>query len=275
LEQGKLSLEEQNMLGPEFASCWLKLGRAEEHANTFYSELKAWVDSDPYVIGKKVNADSTRYSSFIEDIKTPPSLDRWSVILGDCIHNLRSTLDHFIYAAAVCETKRAPPGDKKVLQFPITDSAAEFTNQAFRVKSLSLSMRAEIERMQPYNRRHPALPPLLALLRDLDDFDKHRLLNVVISQVGEGEFNFRLPPGSGRPIVDFRKEGLERGAELSWFTIHPPQTNVQYDHKAAIVITIGHIPGPSGNGRTEAPLVIHYLTTEVRKVIEILGKLTS
>ena len=38
------------MLGPEFASCWLKLGRAEEHANTFYTELKTWVDGDPYQI---------------------------------------------------------------------------------------------------------------------------------------------------------------------------------------------------------------------------------
>ena len=96
------------MLGPEFASCWLKLGRAEEHANTFCRELKAWVDSDPYVIGKKVNTDGSRHSNFIKDIKTNPPLDRWSCIVGDCIHNLRSALDHFIYAAAIRESGRIP-----------------------------------------------------------------------------------------------------------------------------------------------------------------------
>ncbi len=260
------------MLGPEFASCWVKIGRSEEHANAFYSELKAWVDSDPYVIGKKVNADGSRHSVFIEDIKTVPDLDRWSGIVGDCVHNLRCALDHFVYAAAIHESGVDPPADKRTLQFPIADTPADFIKSEWRIKSLGVTARAEIERLQPYNRRHPSLPPLLALLRDLDDFDKHRLLNIVASQVGEGEFNFHLPPGSGRPVVDFRKEGLETGAEIAWFTIDPPQANVQFEHKAAIVIAVGHVPGPSGNGRTEAPYVIHSLTTEVRSVIDILGR---
>lgn len=259
------------MLGPEFANCWLKIGRAEEHANTFYRELKTWVDGDPYVIRRKLNADGSRHSLVVEDIKTEPTLDRWGLILGDCIHNLRSTLDNFVYALAIHETGQDPPADKKILQFPITDKPEDFPKQLWRLKSLSAHMQAAIERVQPYNRRHPSLPPLLALLRDLDDFDKHRLLNVVIFQVGEGEFSFRLPPGSGKPVVDFRKERLERGAEMVWFTVSPPQPDLQYDHKAAIVVTIGHIPGPSGNGRTEAPVVIHSLITEVKKVIEILG----
>jgi hypothetical protein len=260
------------MFGPEFASCWLKLGRAEEHANTFYDELRTWVDTDPYIIRKKVNADGSRHSLFIETVKTDPPLDRWSVVIGDCIHNLRSALDHFVYAAAIHETGQEPPVDKKILQFPITDDPTEFSKQSWRVRSLGAGVRAEIERVQPYNRRHPSLPPLLSLLRDLDDFDKHRLLNIVVSQVGEGEFNFHLPPGSGRPAVGFRKEGLGRGAELAWFTIDPPQLDVQYDHKAFIVITVGHVPGPSGDGRTEAPLVMKHLTAEVRQVIDILGR---
>lgn len=260
------------MLGPEFASCWLKLGRAEEHAKILYAELKAWVDSDPYVIGKKVNADGSRHSLFIEDIKTLPNLDRWSGIVGDCIHNLRCALDHFVYGAAIHEYGVDPPADKRTLQFPITDTPADFIKSAWRIKSLGVAVRAEIERLQPYNRRHISLPPLLALLRDLDDSDKHRLLNVVVSQVGDGEFNFQLPPGSGKPVVDFRREGLERGAELVWFTINPPQPDMQYHHKAFVVITISHVPAPSGNGRTELPVVTHSLTTEVRNVIEILGR---
>jgi len=264
------------MLGPEFASCWLKLGRAQEHADTFYRELKTWVDSDPYVIGKKVNADGSRHSNFIENIKVNPSLDRWACIIGDCIHNLRSALDHFIYAVAIRESGQDPPPSERTLQFPIADSPEKYGGQLWHIKPLSLSVRAGIERLQPYNRRHPSLPPLLGLLRDLDDLDKHRLLNVVTSQVGEGKFSFtNLPPGTGRPVVDYRREGLELGAELAWFTINPPQLKVDYHHEAAIVIAISHIPGPSGNGRTEAPVVIEELTTEVQRVIEILGTLVK
>jgi hypothetical protein len=259
------------MLGPEFASCWLKLGRAEEHANTFYRELKTWVDSDPYVIGKKVNTDGSRHSNFIKDIKTSPPLDRWSCIVGDCIHNLRSALDHFIFGAAIRESGKNPPPDDRSLQFPISDSPAKFAGQAWRIRELSLGVRAEIERMQPYNRRHPSVPPLLGLLRDLDDFDKHRLLNIVVSQVGEGKFSFLSLVGN--PVVDYRKDGLELGAEIAWFTIDPPQLKVDYHHEAIIVIAIRHVPGPSGSGSTEAPVIINALTTEVRNVIEILGRL--
>jgi hypothetical protein len=115
----------------------------------------------------------------------------------------------------------------------------------------------------------------LGLLRDLDDLDKHRLLNVVVSQVGEGEFNFQLPPGCKRPIVDFRKEPLDVGAEIAWFTVAPPQPNMEFKHRAAIVISIGHVPGTLDNGRTESPVVIHALTTEVRTVLEILGRLVT
>lgn len=260
------------MLGPEFAGCWIKLGRAEEHANIFYRELKDWVDAGPYVIRKKINTDSSRYSMVIEQIKTQPPLDHWACVIGDCVHNLRSALDHFIYAAAIRESGQDPPPKKRSLQFPIADSPDKFSAQAGRIEPLNLSMKAEIERLQPYNRRHPSLPPLLGLLRDLDDFDKHRLLSVVLSQVGEGEFNFHLPPGSGKPVVDFMRERLEEGTEIAWFTIDPPQPNVQFEHKALIVITIGHVPGPSGDGRTEAPLVINSLTNEVRNVIDILGR---
>ena len=54
---------------------WIKLGRAEEHANIFSIErLKDWVDAGPYVIRKKINTDSSRYSMVIEQIKTQPPL---------------------------------------------------------------------------------------------------------------------------------------------------------------------------------------------------------
>jgi hypothetical protein len=59
------------MVGPEFASCWLKIGRAEEHFNTFNAEFVEWMGCDPYSISTNSNADGSRYSVIVE-IKHPP-----------------------------------------------------------------------------------------------------------------------------------------------------------------------------------------------------------
>jgi len=259
------------MLSPEFASCWLKLGRAEEHADTIKSELLAWAHSKPYVIRRKASPDGSRHSLVLDDIKSTVPLDHWAVIFGDFVHNLRSALDHFIYGCAVYETSINPPPGDRQLQFPIYDTAASFAKRRSCIKPLSAGMRGAIEGVQPYNRRHPTHPPLLALIGEFDNADKHRLLNVVLSQQANAELNFTLPPGVRIPVAKFMNGPLERGTELAWFTVDPPQPNVSYQHSAEIVITVGHTPGPSGNGRTEVPVLLDYLKAEVRQLIVSLG----
>ena len=189
-------------------------------------------------------------------------------LLEIVFHNLRSALDHFIAALPSEKADETHP-KKRSLRFPIADSPDKFSDQAGRIEPLNLSMKAEIDQTVTIKPKAP-IPPSPVGLAPRPQYD--RLLSVVLSQVGEGEFNFHLPPGSGKPVVDFMRERLEEGTEIAWFTIDPPQPNVQFEHKALIVITIGHVPGPSGDGRTEAPLVIDSLTNEVRNVIDILGR---
>jgi hypothetical protein len=45
------------------------------------------------------NPDFTRYSFIIRELRRP-AFKRWALIAGDCIHNLRSALDHLVYAIA-------------------------------------------------------------------------------------------------------------------------------------------------------------------------------
>jgi hypothetical protein len=259
------------MFGPEFASCWLKLGRAEEHADSLKTGLLAWKNSNPYVVSRKASADGSRHSIVLNDIKNPAPLDQWAVIFGDFVHNLRACLDHFTYACAVHETGENPPDDEGKLQFPIYDCPAVFAEKAWRIRSLSAGMRAAIEGVQPYKRGHATHSPLLALLAEFDNTDKHRLLSIVVSQQSGGELNFTLPPGTRIANTHFAGGPLERGTELVWFTVDPPQPSVDYKHSAEVVITVGHLPGPSGDGRTELPVILDYLKAEVRLVITTLG----
>ena len=75
------------------------------------------------------------------------------------------------------------PPDENKLMFPITDSAVKFNEAAQRIRSLSAPVRKAIEDVQPFNRPHPKLPPLLAILRDFENIDKHRLLRLAYASI--------------------------------------------------------------------------------------------
>ena len=77
------------MISPELASCFWKLSRAEEHFNTIKAELIEWQERKPYAVSQQCDTQGSRHSLILE-VNYPPSLDRWSLIAGDCIHTLLS-----------------------------------------------------------------------------------------------------------------------------------------------------------------------------------------
>jgi hypothetical protein len=140
-----------------------------------------------------------------------------------------------------------------------------------RIASLSSRTQARIKGAQPYNRPHSQLPPLLRLLADFDNIDKHRLLNVVIANVSGGKFSFR-PNDDQRifipPTIEFLGGPVESGAEFAWFTINPPERDMDYDDKASFVISIAHAAGPSGRTFGELGYILEILITEVKRIVE-------
>src|ERR1700683_947221 len=122
------------MIGSELADCWLKIGRAEEHVKTIDNEITKWEETEPYTFTRHKDAYGQRHSVTVHF--RIPERDRWSLISGDCIHNLRCALDHLIYAIAIYQTGINPPVDERRLQFPIVDNAANFPDHESRIRSL-------------------------------------------------------------------------------------------------------------------------------------------
>ena len=201
----------------DLTSVRAKLVRAQEHAQTIKNEILAWTERSPYSLTNEVNADSNRYSIFVH-INEPPPLQRWSLMVADCISNLRAALDHLVYSIAVKEaTPNTPVGEDKLL-FPITDSRMKFDEavKGGRLGMISEPIRAAIESFQPYNRPHHILPPFLRLLRDFNNRDKHKLLQIAFSVTAFGDVGFiGEHPMDGRVITSVpRVEPLEDGAEI-------------------------------------------------------------
>ena len=110
-----------------------------------------------------------------EGREAPP--DYWPLVAGDAIQNLRSALDHVVYAAASSDNERT--------QFPIfTDPDVYKAQNPNWLKGVPDSVKATIENAQP-NRRFPTNPAVSGLeqLRELSNLDKHRTLTTVASAV--------------------------------------------------------------------------------------------
>jgi hypothetical protein len=159
--------------------CWAKIERANENIENLNAEIGAFVHSDNYIIVRHLD-HQTKTCTFHARGQSIPL--RFSVLAGEIIHHLRSSLDHLIWAL-VLTRHRAP--DFKV-QFPICLAADKFeaTVKAGIIKGVAGSAKAIIERIQPYhnaNGSNVARDDPLAVMHDLSNTDKHKLLAVAVS----------------------------------------------------------------------------------------------
>jgi hypothetical protein len=254
------------MFGPEFASCWLKIGRAEEHFQCLQSEIKAWTNSEPYSSTTKRNADGSRHAVSVSFNRTPP-FDRLALIAGDCAHNLRSALDHWTYACAITKSGANIPPNARRLQFPICESASAFEEQKNRIAGVSAKAQAFIVRAQQYNRPQQDAPPLLSLLNEFDNSDKHRKLNVALAHVMGGEIKFTPPLRYAKATPYWLKTPIQGDSEVMFFNLFPPQPDVRYEYDLALYVTISHVPSPSGRHVSILEDVFMALVLEIKRLI--------
>lgn len=256
-----------------------KLQHAKGYLDAIEFEVKSWMDSHPYSISKQTNSDFTRYSLVLR-VNKEPSLQRWSLIVGDIVHNLRCALDHLVYAIAVHESGQKPPPFEHRLMFPICDTGTIFRDESKkRLATLSDRVRAAIEIVQPYNRPHETLPPLLAILRDFSNTDKHRLLHLAYSAISIGDIGFRGPSADIGPQcqVDLNPGELKDGTEIAAFVFGRPTPDMQYDRIIFdIIIALSHgkrVPSdPVFCERSEFIALLKVLIEEVKTVIEVALK---
>ncbi len=264
----------------DLSSVRAKLAHSAKHAQAIGNEVSAWMERNPYSVLQKVNADSTRYAIIIRVNETPPLYD-WSLMIADCIYSLRCCLDHLVYAIACHEALPKPPSHEGRLQFPITHDRADFDDAVIGKKQLGIisdPARAAIQRYQPYNRPHADLPPLLSILRELSNRDKHKLLSLAIESVIAAEIGMDFS-GANPPIsqsdFEFIPAGsgeIEDGTEIGAMIFKRPTPNMRFD-KTIIHVVIGvrhskrEPPTPASYPWTDFKPLLNMLAAEVREII--------
>lgn len=255
------------MHGKEFASCWLKLSRARQHLDCVQSKIREWTNSDPYTHFAKRNSDGNRHSVWVRFNRTPP-FDEFALIAGDCVHNLRSVLDHWMYASAIAKTGLKVPPEHRLIQFPICSSPEAFDKQRYRLVNISAKAAAFVERVQPYNRPHQELPPLLSVLNEFDNSDKHRNLNIALAHLMDGKINFSEPIFAKVDAYWLKSPvSLDGESEIMFFNVSPAQPDLRFNYDLALYVTISHIPGRSGKHVSILEDVFVALVKEVERIL--------
>lgn len=184
-----------------------------------------------------VRAKPTDDATFSLHVKVKPDVWQWAVLFGDALHNLRCALDHMVYALAIHETGAEPPDDDKILAFPVCSDSSHFAQSRYRIRSLSTTTQAAIERAQPYNRPKPGrwFAPIWWLAQ-LNDVDKHRLAHLSLVAARDDEIVVDAEPGSFTahwntgPLID--------GAPFFVLTLSEPNPEVYVELRATAAVVL-------------------------------------
>lgn len=232
----------------DYSSAIAKFTRAEEHVDNVIAIERTWRESEPVaLVGKRSDENLSENVYVALRAPLPPSL---GPVLGDAIHNLRSTLDHLAMALAIANG--ANHHDRSV-SFPVCSSPDKYfgvpTRTGARPKSppvsgagavskLTAAARGAIEALQPYNRGPYA--SALSELQYLDNVDKHR--RIISSELLPGY----IEHSHGVTVEYAERLRLEDGAHFA--TIRYVDQPVHVELRSTIGVVIEHSNGVSLTG---------------------------
>jgi hypothetical protein len=98
-------------------SAWLKINRGREHVEAVEEAVDDRLGTDAYTISREIDP-KTSYTVRRAQIKEAPPT-RISILIGDAVRNLRSALDHAVYALAESQLGTLSSEVEEGLMFPI------------------------------------------------------------------------------------------------------------------------------------------------------------
>jgi hypothetical protein len=148
-----------------------KVDHAELHLDLVKAEIKGYLDANP---GEFVpHASSTQNQpTFVLKPKSPIP-ENIGLVVGDCLQNLRSSLDYLIWKLVLVAENT--PSKKNMFPVSLTLKSFQDAQSAGRLQGVDPAAVALIEAFQPYRDGQPNATSL-AILDELTNINKHRRL---------------------------------------------------------------------------------------------------
>jgi hypothetical protein len=179
----------------------LKLRRARQHLDELAKFIGQFVSQQSRRFHLESDLDGSGYM-LVRASADPPPADPFSLLIGECLHNLRSGLDNLAYALARAHTNPLADDLAESSEFPIfgdedrmgragTGSIAFHRSDRrgqpapgsglYKIRGMDPRAQIGIEGLQPYRLGAGFRQHELWILHDLDRINKHRLLHTVVA----------------------------------------------------------------------------------------------
>ena len=240
---------------PVLDGVYEKIARARVHEADLAQRLAAVLGpgKQQFVLDPKPDPETGRHHVRVYGV--PAVQPEWMTIIGDCLHNLRSALDHLAWQLVVLDGQC--PTDEDMTIFPIRLSPFNRKGhpRPIELKPAVTSSKIieAVEAVQPYSDTGsppdpPVLNPLWALHR-LNIIDKHRLLVVAVYTLNLGETWWGSSGDEPSPTFYFHPVVVTQdGTSVGSFDLHgrqPPQT---FNGGLHLVINEPELPNLTLNG---------------------------
>jgi len=169
-----------------FVGARLKIIWAYHHLKLLNTEVDLALKSQPNAVVGQIEPETGDKVYRAQMTSQPPR--EWGLILGDCVHNLRSALDHMVWD--LVQLNGQTPDSNT--EFPIYWDRAKYSlkGEADRkLRGVSTQAVDLIEQAQPYHAGQPQGHPLW-ILRELDVRDKHRSILLTASIANLRDFGY-------------------------------------------------------------------------------------
>lgn len=217
-----------------------KLDRANEHFHTLDEEVFAWFSGHPDPL---VNVETEGAKHRLIYARDDFPSERFGVLIGDIVQNLRQGLDHLAFELAVFNSPDMTERERESSEFPVFWEEARWPNgKAKKIGCMCECAQAKIERLQPIKAGDPGYKDLpLWQLHELSRIDKHRLLLTLILNTMPGSVATR---GSQWQSFEVRNQAPERGAEIAAFSFTSnPEMHVDFNVTFGIAFADGPLEG--------------------------------
>ena len=187
-----LAYHNSHILYPMTFNHQRRLDRALHHLKNLEAEVRAWEEECSYRTWSEPDVDPRKRLFWVEVVDAPPA-DHLSLIVGDCLHGLRATLDNLAFDLATAHSgKRLSSKFAEKSMFPIfaTKDMRKFQDA---LGGVAPAAQAKIEGLQPYHRGQWFRNDPLWQLNKLSNIDKHRLPHT--TGFATASFGYAVPMG--------------------------------------------------------------------------------
>jgi hypothetical protein len=215
----------------EFESCWQKLDRARKHASDLAMEIREFWDSQP--LDLELLEEGPVAIGYARVSRISPIPQVIPVIAGDAVHNIRSALDHFAWAAV------DPSVRGSGTYFPVSSAATrepgKWRQQVERqLKGVSPELIGAVTALEPWE---GGQEQGLWAVHQLDLADKHRLVLAAAVALRRIELH-----GDSYELTNFKRwSGWDPAASLPLEPIE--WTPVEENAVLAIPLTASELGG--------------------------------